>query len=91
MNRFIDLFSGCGGASLGFVRAGFHLLAGVELDEKAARTHAMNFFGAHSIADQNRHAIPHDITKLPPEIFLKNVLKRDSPEELVQVIVGGRC
>lgn len=37
--RFIDLFSGCGGISLGFTTAGFEPIASVELDPKAAESH----------------------------------------------------
>lgn len=36
--NFIDLFSGAGGLSEGFIRAGFTPLAHVEMDEKACKT-----------------------------------------------------
>jgi DNA (cytosine-5)-methyltransferase 1 len=38
----IDLFSGCGGLSRGLKDAGFHVLAAVELDDKARETYALN-------------------------------------------------
>jgi DNA (cytosine-5)-methyltransferase 1 len=41
-NTFIDLFAGCGGASLGFKRAGFILKAAVELDPVTCRSYADN-------------------------------------------------
>jgi DNA (cytosine-5)-methyltransferase 1 len=41
--RVLDLFSGCGGISLGFQGAGYQIDAAVELDELAAATHARNF------------------------------------------------
>lgn len=41
-NTFIDLFAGCGGASLGFKRAGFVLKAAVELDPVGCRSYASN-------------------------------------------------
>ena len=41
--RVLDLFSGAGGISLGFSRAGFRIDGSVEMDALAARTHAANF------------------------------------------------
>ena len=41
--RVLDLFSGCGGMSLGFDRAGFTVLAGLDKDPEAASSHATNF------------------------------------------------
>ena len=35
--RYMDLFAGCGGISLGFLTAGFQPVASVELDGHAAR------------------------------------------------------
>ena len=41
--RVLDLFSGAGGISLGFQRAGFRIDGAVEIDPLPARTHARNF------------------------------------------------
>lgn len=41
--NFVDLFSGAGGMTLGFVQAGFQPVFSVELDEDANRTHQRNF------------------------------------------------
>jgi len=38
----IDLFAGCGGASLGFKRAGFSILAAVESDDTASSSYTAN-------------------------------------------------
>ncbi len=41
----VDLFCGAGGSSEGFVRAGFKVLAAVDLDETAVRTYRLNHPG----------------------------------------------
>ena len=61
--RLVDLFSGCGGITLGMERAGFRSMAGVEIDEHAARTYAANF---HS----GSLGVAHDITRLAPAELL---------------------
>jgi DNA (cytosine-5)-methyltransferase 1 len=38
----IDLFSGCGGLTLGLKQAGFTVLAGIECDERAATVYGLN-------------------------------------------------
>lgn len=43
--KYVDLFSGCGGLSLGIERAGGELVLAVEKSEMAARTFYHNFLG----------------------------------------------
>ncbi len=50
----IDLFSGCGGFSLGFRNAGFRIAGSVELDQSARATHAANFPEAAHFCDATR-------------------------------------
>ncbi|PTE31464.1 DNA cytosine methyltransferase [Staphylococcus equorum] len=45
----IDLFSGAGGLSQGFVQAGYNLLLGVDSDESALKTYAHNIKGAKTL------------------------------------------
>ncbi|MDX8526997.1 DNA cytosine methyltransferase [Mesorhizobium sp. MSK_1335] len=59
--RVLDLFSGCGGLSLGFKAAGFEIAGAVEFDADAARSHGTNF---HS--GDERHCKARDITTTSP-------------------------
>ncbi|ARD98853.1 DNA methyltransferase [Lactococcus lactis RTB018] len=45
----IDLFSGAGGLSQGFVQAGFQILAGIDFDEAALKTYEHNIRGAKAL------------------------------------------
>ena len=42
----VDLFCGCGGASLGFIQAGYNVLCGIDLDKYALQTYQLNIGGA---------------------------------------------
>lgn len=65
----VDLFSGCGGLTLGLRKAGFHVAAAVEIDPKAQLTYTLNHPDVHLYAD--------DIRKLDPRQILKSIgLKR---------------
>ncbi|MFC6751803.1 DNA cytosine methyltransferase [Deinococcus aquaticus] len=52
--RVLDIFSGCGGISLGFHAAGFRIDANVEIDPDAAASHAFNFHPGHPGARTTR-------------------------------------
>jgi DNA (cytosine-5)-methyltransferase 1 len=60
--QVIDLYAGVGGLSLGAARAGFKVKAAVELDQKAAETHKINF-------PKTAH-ITEDVTTLSGETLL---------------------
>ena len=81
--RVIDLFSGCGGLSLGFARAGFNVAAAVEFDPDAAASHGANFHPGVEVQAQAR-----DITHLTPET-LTEFLHLGSPSASIDVLVGG--
>ena len=87
--RVIDLFSGCGGMSLGLKRAGYTILGGVEFNQNAISTYAKNLFKGLDQDIFETHSNPHDITTFTPEMFLNEVLQEEHPENLVDMIVGG--
>lgn len=84
--RCLDLFSGCGGLSLGFDRAGFESLGGVDSDLLAASSYARNLHN-----DAPAHAVAIDITQ--PDASPRKVLARwgheDDWQEVVDLIIGG--
>ena len=83
--RVLDLFAGCGGISLGFQSAGFKISAAVEIDEFAAKSHALNFFSA---SEQGKHAVSVDITEVDPDVLAK-MLNLGRTDSAIDVVVGG--
>lgn len=81
--RVLDLFSGCGGLSLGFHAAGFRIEAAVESDPHAAASHGANFHPGDA-----RHAKARDITELTPG-DLAAELELGELAAAIDVIVGG--
>jgi len=86
--RVLDLFSGCGGLTLGFVSAGCISIGGVEIDAHAAASHALNFHPLSDGAPDPRHAVPIDILRHKPRDLLR-FLQTYSPDKGVDLIVGG--
>lgn len=87
--RVVDLFSGCGGMSLGLKRAGYSILGGIEINQQAITTYARNLFKNADKQTLEIHKTPHDIAVYTPEMFLHEVLQKEYPENLVDMIVGG--
>lgn len=81
--RVLDLFSGCGGLSLGFHRAGYEIVGSVEFDDNAAASHGANFH-----PDVAAHAVSRDITTTPPSALMK-ALGLGEVSTTVDVLVGG--
>ncbi len=74
----VDLFCGAGGSSEGFGRAGFNVLAAVDLDETAIKTYRLNHPG---VPDQR--AMSGDVRALP-----RGVLRRLAGRQL-DVLLGS--
>lgn len=80
----LDLFSGCGGFSLGFSRAGFDIVGGIELDPDAERTHSMNL----PPKVQPNHSC--DIQKVAGDEVTQPLSSPSAAERIkVDVIIGG--
>jgi DNA (cytosine-5)-methyltransferase 1 len=83
----LDLFSGCGGLSLGFDRAGFEIVTSIELDPLAAASHHLNFHGP--LGDTRPEKLARDITQVNPEDLVAEFAPRKPIDEIIDVIVGG--
>jgi DNA (cytosine-5)-methyltransferase 1 len=57
----VDLFSGAGGLTLGFERANYDSVLGIEHDEDAAATYEHNFSDATQIDDDIRDVTPEEV------------------------------
>jgi DNA (cytosine-5)-methyltransferase 1 len=86
--RILDLFAGCGGLSLGFQAAGCDIVAAMELDELAARSHAINFCKNMSHEQIAHHAKSRDITKINPEELIAD-FDLGFPAHAIDIIIGG--
>lgn len=74
----IDLFSGAGGLSQGFVQAGFDVLAGIDFDDAALQTYSHNIKGAKALKEDL-----FDEVKSIKDIET-NLMKKD-----IDVIIAG--
>lgn len=81
--KIIDLFSGCGGLALGFEKAGFDIVAGVELMPEACKTISYNLDFRYG---REQTHICGDITEMDASI-----LKEKFGEEGCIVIGGPPC
>jgi DNA (cytosine-5)-methyltransferase 1 len=61
--RVIDLFSGCGGLSTGFLEEGFEIIASVEINAVAVKTYARNFPRTHIFNQDIRDIDPSDLRR----------------------------
>ena len=73
----VDLFSGCGGISLGFERAGINVLAAVDSDPKAVEVYRENF-------PRNSHVLRRDLTLFSPQ-----ELADQMGTDQVDIVAGG--
>lgn len=75
--KFIDLFCGCGGLSLGFKMSGFDPIAGIDFNQVAIKTYRRNF--------RKTKAICADILTIDKD----DILSRIGNIKDIDVIIGG--
>ncbi|MHB8199133.1 MAG: DNA cytosine methyltransferase [Vulcanimicrobiaceae bacterium] len=73
--KAVDLFSGCGGMTLGLRRAGFDVAAAIEIDALAAETYRLNH--------PNTFVVEQDIRSVDTNVFARRVLGRRTRLDLL--------
>jgi DNA (cytosine-5)-methyltransferase 1 len=79
--KAVDLFCGCGGISVGLQKAGFEILAGIDIEKKYLASFKNNF--------PNAKALNTDITVIPPVEFMQ--MLGIAPGELDLLVGGPPC
>jgi len=79
----VELFCGAGGFSWGWDRAGFDLLASVDCDPAAARTHELNFGARHGLT------LNRDLEGFGPRELAALIGRR--PHQLLALVGGPPC
>lgn len=86
--RVLDLFSGCGGFSLGFHKAGFSIVGAIEIDPQAIASHSLNF--SPSTRHSNEADVkPMDITEVDPANYFQSQGIKAPVNQVVDVLIGG--
>src|ERR1700732_5229038 len=75
--RYLDLFCGCGGFSLGIERAGLTCVAAIDIDSQAVDVFRTNL-------PDVKHVLCRDLTTFKPEDLLDLIGKQK-----IDMIVGG--
>ena len=88
--NFIDLFSGAGGLSEGFINAGFLPIAHVEIDKKACDTLETRLV-YHKLKSENKTQSYYDYIseKMTREEFLKDFSNSDISNSVINIPIGG--
>lgn len=81
MPTAVDLFCGCGGISVGLQRAGFKVIAGIDIEKKYLASYSHNF--------PDSKALNLDITKISAKEFFDQLGLK--PGELTLLVGGPPC
>jgi DNA (cytosine-5)-methyltransferase 1 len=87
--RYMDLFAGCGGISLGFLTAGFQPVGSVEIDGHAALSHGVNFSPHYPGGDSPAHHVARDVNAEDPAEVFADIGLSGPVDDQVDVLVGG--
>jgi DNA (cytosine-5)-methyltransferase 1 len=87
--RYMDMFAGCGGISLGFLTAGFSPVASVENDPWAALSHGANFGPKSFGGDHAARHVPRDATRESAVGIFADLGIAGAVGDQIDVIVGG--
>ena len=63
-NTVLDLFCGCGGISLGFEKAGYHVLLGIDIWKDALKTYKFNHKQSKILCADMASLDPSEVEKL---------------------------
>lgn len=88
--NFIDLFSGAGGLSEGFIKAGFNPIAHVEINKKACDTLETRLV-YHKLKSENKIRNYYDYIseKMTREEFLKEFSNSEISNSVINTPIGG--
>lgn len=89
--NFIDLFSGAGGLSEGFIKAGFNPIAHVEIDKKACDTLETRLV-YHKLKKEKKIQFYYDYIsqKTTREDFLKKHGSNEISNSVINIPIGGK-
>lgn len=87
--RYMDMFAGCGGISLGFFTAGFTPVASIEMDPWAARSHGANFGSRSYGGDKEAHHSPRDAVTETADSVFGDLGLLGATDRQIDVLVGG--
>lgn len=89
--NFIDLFSGAGGLSEGFIRAGFKPIAHVEIDSKACCTLETRLI-FHKLKSEGNLKIYYDYIsgKISRDTFVKKYSNDEITNSFINSSIGGK-
>ena len=89
--NFIDLFSGAGGLSEGFIKAGFNPIAHVEIDSHACNTLETRLV-YHKLKAENKfgHYCDYLQNRISREDFIENFGNSELSDSVLNIGIGGK-